>query len=270
MLSLPMFNKTDERFRSFGSAVAPLRPSQLGKFVSCPMSVFLVEQFGDSLGNKAAQTGNLVHAAVAEYHRKAADPAAGLEALTAAREQFPDGDWRKAETIFTAYAADPVNQNAQVFVVEHPVRLVLAPAADDPTGEPVVVEGTLDQIRIGGDGIPRVWDVKTGERLPADETVDEYLIQQAAYTLAARESVEPDVEPGGIIYTPNYSKPRGRRHLPLKIDVETCKMLMIAVVDVVATIRRGTPLFRPSAESCRYCPVRPFTQCSAMFKGVYS
>lgn len=254
--------KNDDRFSLFGTAARPLRPSRVHKLLTCPMSVFLAED--ESVGNVAAQTGNLVHSAAAEYHRITGTvdqrTEAGLAAIAAARDQFPDGNQEKAKTIFTAYAADKTNQEADVTHVEFPVRLDL----ESPDGVPIVIQGTLDQIRSG-----KVWDIKTGGRLDANQTVEEYLVQQAVYTLAARQTTGLDIQPGGIIYTPGYEKPRGRRHLPLTISVEQCKLIVTGVVPIVVALRQGTPQFRPSAEACKYCPVRPFSNCLSMFKGVF-
>lgn len=264
MISLPVFNKQDVRFREFGSARMPLRPSALGDLVKCPMSVFLSYCPGDDLGNAAAQTGNLVHAAAAEYHRKAGDVGAGAEALEAAREKFPDGDPVRARRIYRSYVEDPENQGADVPWVEQAVRLVLP----CEIGEPIVIEGTLDQVR-RKQGRLSVWDIKTGARMTGEETVEEHTFQQAAYTLAARECLDPEIVCGGIIYTAGYEKPLAKRHLPLKLSIDQCTMLMLEVVAAVATVRRGQPAFRPSESACKYCPVRPYTHCLSMFKGAY-
>lgn len=274
MISLPTYSKTDERFRQFGSVAMPLRPSSLHRLVACPMSAFLTwsPPGENSLGGKSAQTGNLVHAAVKIYHQTAGDVRAGAEALAAARAEFPDGDVKEAEKIFAAYVADPKNQAAQVVWAEQPVRVEIEAAPGDPTGEPIIVEGTLDQVRRDADGFPglSVWDVKTGDYLSSTEIVDEHRVQQACYVLAARETLDPSIVPGGIIYTPAYAKARGRVFLPLKMTVETCRMLLLNVAHSVSLIRRGVPLYRPSADACRWCPVRPYEQCSSQFHGAYA
>jgi hypothetical protein len=265
-----------EHFRLFGSRKYPLRPSKLIQFVRCPMSAFLSMTDDEGVGGQAADTGNLVHAAAAVYHRLKADGVsdakrleAGLAELDAAREKFPAGDAAKAAAIFRSYAADPENSQAETPWVEEKVRIELAPAPHDPTGEPVVIVGTLDQVRRHPNRRMKVHDIKTGSGKDATETVAEYLVQQAAYTLAARECLDGSIESGSIIYTPGYEKPRGRRHLPLNLSVEQCRLLLVPVVYAIAEIRRGVPAFRPGADSCKYCPVRPYTNCLSMFQGVY-
>lgn len=273
-IELPMYAGTHPDFRDYATDRRPLRPSALGQLLKCPMSGFLVWQAGDELGNTAAQTGNLVHSAAAEFHRTVGDldvrTGAGLAALQRAREEFPGGDPEKAVAIYTAYSRDPKNQTAVCLFVEEPVTLRLAPAPDDPTGEPIVIRGTLDQVRLEADGRKRVYDIKTGSAKDYNETLDEYILQQAAYTLAARQQLDPDVLPGEIIYTPGYERPRGRRFLPLSIGIPECYLLMQGIVSQVALIRRGVPIFTPSAGSCKYCPVRPYTNCLTHFRGVYA
>lgn len=273
MIELPLYAGTHPDFREYGTARRPLRPSALVQLLKCPMSGFLTYTDGDDLGNQAAQTGNLVHVAAAEFHRAVGELAgrkeAGLAALDAARLEFPGGDPDKAVYIFGQYAGDKKNQDAVTPWVEHKVNLRLAPAADDPTREPVVVIGTLDQVRLEPDGRLRVYDIKTGSAKDSNETLDEYVVQQCAYTLAARLDLDPRVEPGEIIHTPGYDKPRGRRFLPLKVTVEDCYLMMSAVVHQVSLIRQGIPLFTPSAENCKYCKVRPYTNCTTYYKAVY-
>lgn len=259
--------------RDFGSEARPLRPSKCGKLVACPMSVFLDD--GEDGGGPAAQTGNLVHSAVAAFHTHK-DVEAGLAALEAARQQFPKGNPDAARKNFRAYAADKTNDHKFVTHVEHQVRLDLAPAPDDPTGKPIVVIGTLDQVRLDftddrGNYYPghSVWDVKNGTRLDASESLDEHLIQQAVYVLGARQTLGFDVKPGGLILTPAYDKPRGRRFIPWKLSVRQCMLFCAPIVNAVALIRSGVATFKSSPDSCRYCQVRPFTNCASMYFGLY-
>jgi hypothetical protein len=272
MIELPVLRAVPAELRVFGSQARPLRPSKVAKLLGCSMAVVLTMS-DEGIGNGAAQTGNLVHDAAEAYHKVRGSQEdrvqAGLAALAAARSEFPDGDPAKADKIFRAYAADPENQDAVCLWVEAPVRLVLPAAPGDPTGEPIVIEGTLDQVRKHPDGRKRVWDIKTGGRLTADESVTEYLIQQATYTLAAIATLDPEIEPGGLIYTPGYEKSRGRRHVELPLTVESCKMILAAVPARVADVRRGVPTFTPSLEACRWCDMRPWPRCASAFTGFY-
>ncbi len=256
----------------FASETHPLRPSKAGQLLKCPMSSFLSVMSEDDGGNSAAHTGNLVHSAAAAYHRATGANAkrkeVGLAALAADLPKFPHGSKEKAETIFGKYADDPENEGADVPWVEQSVTLVLEPAPNDPTGKPVWIVGTLDQVR-RAKGRLRVWDIKTGAAKDTGETMDEYLVQQACYTLAAQQTLDPNIEPGGIIYTPGYEKPRGKRFLDLKLTTDRCKMLLAPLVQYVAILRGGTPLFTPSAGACAWCKMRPYTNCFNLFEGAY-
>lgn len=246
---------------SFASEERPMRPSRSAKFGGCPMSTIL-SMWAEDKGNEAAQTGNLVHDAVEKYHKEKEDRVnAGLAALETARLQFPGGDAKKAEKIFRAYASDPENVSAAVPWCEQQVTLRLAPAPEDRTGKPVVIQGTLDQVRENPDGSMTVWDVKTGSRLTGDETAEEYLIQQAVYLLAARQTLSESITRCGIIYTPAYESSRKRRHIPMALTVETAILLVAPLVHWVANVRSGVMQFRPSAESCKFCPVKPWPNC---------
>lgn len=279
MLSLNLVQANPPKdLSNFGSAACPLRPSRVAKFLGCPMSVVLTMWDEDKGGGTAAQTGNLVHDAAEAYHKAREDRvAAGMKALAAARSQFPEGDPIKAEAIFRSYAADRANQEAVVVWCEEPVTLTLAPAPEDPTGKPVVITGTLDQVRrdftcprgVFYPGLS-VWDIKTGARFDADDTVNEYLIQQATYTLAARQTLDASVTPGGLIYTPGYEKTRSRRFVGLPLTIPQCNILLAPVVHWVAAVRRGVPCFKPSAEACKFCPAKPWPNCVERARGVYN
>lgn len=248
----------------FASPAHPMRPSKSAKFAGCPMSTIL-SMWAEDKGNASAQTGNLIHDAVEAFHKtKDARVEAGLKALADARVQFPDGDPKKAEKVFRAYAADPENVLADVRYVEEPVSLWLAPAPEDKTGQPVVIEGTLDQVRVmpeDANGDWWVWDVKTGDRFTAEETATEYLIQQAVYMLAANQMLDSRIKRCGVIYTPNYEKNRGKRFVPLPLSLETAILLIAPLVHWVAQVRAGIMQFRPSVDSCAFCPVKPWPKC---------
>lgn len=271
MLSLAVYT-ANQHHLVFASHQRPLRPSSIPKLFKCPMSVFMANADDDE-SNAPADTGSLVHAGAAAFHKTDGDvqfrKEAGDNAIETSLPLFPRGDRSKALTIFAAYAADPTNQNAVVPWVEEKVTLTLAPSPCDPTQEPIVISGTLDQVRLDGDTLC-VWDIKTGSGKDANETNAEYVLQQCVYTMAARETLNPDILPGGFIYTPGYDKPRGRRFLPLGLSIEQCKTLLAPLPRIVSLIRQGVPLFMPSAGACQYCPVRPYTNCLTMYQGVFS
>lgn len=176
----------------FGSASNPLRPSRLGYLVLCHWRGLAkaLDMLQDESG-KAAGTGSAVHFAVAAFHRGEVDPVARMRAVSAT---FPLADMVEAERIFGRYVADPRNHNAEVVRIEFPIRLELDPKYLD--GPPIVIEGTLDQIR-RVDGFDEVWDVKTGDRTPL-YMQNVHALQLAAYAMGA------GVRPGGYIRTKGY------------------------------------------------------------------
>lgn len=228
----------------------------------------VLQMWEESASGAAADRGNLVHSAVHAFHQSTGDRVAqGLAALEAAREKFPTGDPKEAAKIFGSYAADPENANAKVRWIEQRVTLRLPCAPEDPTGKDVVFTGTLDQVRETAPGL-RVWDVKTGEAKDGPETGDEYAIQQAVYTLAAIQTLDPSIRPGGLIWTPGYKLKR-KVHLSLKQTVRACKILLAPLVHWVASVRRGEPVFRPSADNCKYCPFKRWPDCLDRFEGQF-
>lgn len=244
------------------------------------MSAVLNDDMVNDEGGDAAQTGNLIHAAAAAFHRTAASMGVkarteeGLAALEAARQSFPDGHRENAVATFRSYAEDKENQDADCPWVEQPIRLEIAAAPGDPTGEPIVIVGTLDQVRRGKDGVLRLWDIKTGSRRTGNESLEAYAIQQACYLLAARQKLAGDIMPGGLIYTPGYEKKYAKRFFPYTLTVDECMILVSTVPHTVSLIRSGVPLFRPGVDTCEYCRYKQkgrkgFHDCLTDFRTSY-
>jgi len=240
------------------------------------MSAVLNDLFDGDEAGSAAQSGNLLHSAAAAFHRAAASMGVkqrteeGLAALEAARQQFPDGDPAKARNWFIAYAGDKENQDADVPWVEQAVELKLEAATFDPTGEPIVVVGTLDQVRRARDGTLTLWDIKTGSRRTGKESLTAYAVQQATYLLAARECLADNIEPGGLIYTPGYEKRLGKRFFSYSMTVDECRLLVQHLVYTVALVRSGIPIFRPGVDTCEYCPCGTYDVCLPLYRTSYS
>ncbi len=249
---------------TFADDAHHLRPSSLLKLVNCPASAVMGLSILDDDGGSPAQTGTFFHA-LADAHHK------GTTAdLVRLRQENPAADEAKACKWFLAYAADPKNKGCVVHS-ELPVTLVLVADASDPTGAPVTIRGTLDQLRVGI--VPdtlEVWDIKTGSRHQPKEMLAEAHIQQAAYVLAARQTTKLDVRPGGIIRVVAYENKIATRHLrydekelsgDTPMTVAICEELLSQIPPIVAAIRRGERRFTPSADNCKYCPFKPYPTC---------
>lgn len=256
---------------SYATDKRPIRASAVAKFIACPMQIVL-NLCDDDEGGDAAQTGNLVHSGVAGFHKTggtlAQRVAASQAALEAARDRFPRGSVKEAHRHLAAYTADKENIDAEVPWCEEEVRYEIPADPTDPTGKAIVILGHLDQVRVK-DGKKKVWDLKTGDRLGPSDTVLEYLVQQSIYTLAGINSLDPDIEPGGIIYSPGYFKARTKVFLPLKLTIETCKVLLEPLALLVSLVRQGRPVFLPSPETCKWCDHGGYPKCYEKRKGFY-
>lgn len=251
-------------FFAFATADRPLRPSKLGKLLSCPMSYLLSADAGD--GNSYAQTGSMLHAGVAAYHKAQEDrEAAGLAAMAASRSTFSAADPADATRMYDKYIQDNENASAEVVWCEERVRLILPPDDSDPTGQAVHIAGTLDQVRRYPDGSMKVWDLKSS-KLPAEEQLLDYVIQQSAYVLAARATLDPGINFGGLICSRNYFIARAKVHnaFSLSVGVDSATLLIDAIRVVVANIRRGKTVFNPSVAICKYCDLKPYPNCNTL------
>lgn len=203
----------------------------------------------------AAQTGTLVHHAAEAFH-KGGD---GFDAIEVFRGQYPKGDPVRARKIFTAYSADSKNKDAKIVALETKIAFAIPAAPFDPTGEPVIVNGTLDQIREDSDGYKTVWDIKTGVTFYGTKALHHYAAQQALYTLAAGE----DVYPGGLICTDGYFRPGGKVFFPYKgVTRADFQQMLTKVAALVAFARMGQ-VIRTPGDVCDYCPHKTFEGCSS-------
>jgi hypothetical protein len=166
--------------------------------------------------------------------------------------------------MYAAYIADPKNTPPSIEVVwcEEPVTLILPPDDTDPTGQNVVISGTLDQVRRYPDGSLKVWDIKTS-KLSVDDQLQEYVVQQVIYTCAAQATLDPGIQMGGLICTRNYTVARAKIHVPwpLTFTASVRTMLLDSLRLAVANVRRGKKTFHPSVSACRFCEVKPYPNC---------
>jgi hypothetical protein len=118
-----------------------------------------------------------------------------------------------------------------------------------------VILGHIDQIRRDRrSGRMKVWDIKH-TAAGGQELLNTYSVQQACYLLAARQFLSPDIEPGGLIHTTPYAEGKryAKKFLPYTNTVDDCKLLVTALAYVVSTVRSGVPMFRPGADTCKWC-----------------
>lgn len=258
--------------RRFADAEHPLRASSLPQLIGCPMRQVLLDagMLSDESG-PAAQTGSLLHAYAATWHGNGKNESEAATRVDAsAATEFPLADPDAARRWFAAYTRDPRNTRAVLAGCEQSVTLTLPPADHDPTGQPVCVRGTLDQIR-EEDGGFRVWDLKTG-RPTGLVMLDSYALQLAAYTLAAAQWLGVDrMLPPGVIRLQGYDAkgcdpslaPPGVFFQSV-LSWERCQMLCDEVRNVVADIRSGRVDIRPGFSCSTICPARGTQTCLAL------
>lgn len=211
-------------------------------------------------GGKAADTGSAVHKAIATWHGNGFNVTEALAAMREGVQQYPLADLGDAELHFRPYCRDPRNAVPLAIgtTAERKVTLSLPPHENDPTRQPIVVQGTLDQLRQDG----AVWDVKTGKSHGGWDMLHDYALQLAAYAVAS------GTRPGGIIRTYGY-RVRGAADAESQPDgvffespwsLEECVMMLDAVRIVVAHIRAGEVWAGPGTH-CGWCPARGLENC---------
>lgn len=250
----------------FGTEAHPLRPSQLDQLNRCVLrgALLFMGEIRDESG-PAADTGSLVHAGVAAFHLSD-EVQAGLDAMSSALPKFPLADLDDATRSYGFYARDPRNKGAKVVKLECPVRAVLPCHPSDKSGRPVVVAGTLDQVRESR-GRWSVWDLKTGKESGWDY-IHEHALQQSAYCIAATQTFGREVHPGGLICSYGYrrrnaeepeSEPSGV-FFAIPWTLEECYMVIEGALERVARIREGALVPGPG-KHCGFCPARGLSGC---------
>jgi hypothetical protein len=159
----------------------------------------------DDPGGAAAEVGTLVHEVVAHWHRNGFDRDAAVARVGDWRQRFPRlasaGRFDEAPAHVAGYCGDPRNQIKPV-LLEQSVSLALPPHETDPTGQPVLLQGTLDQVRETPGGL-RLFDLKTS-RTEGAQMLDIYAYQVAAYCVMAGELLGEPVASGALIRSAGY------------------------------------------------------------------
>jgi hypothetical protein len=223
----------------------------------------------DDPGGAAAEVGTLVHEVVAGWHRNGLDRDAAVARVGDWRQRFPRlasaGRFDEALAHVAGYCGDPRNQ-VKPALLEQSVSLALPPHETDPTGQPVILQGTLDQVRETPGGL-RLFDLKTG-RTEGAQMLDIYAYQVAAYCVMASELLGEPVAPGALIRSAGYlasgavaaEQPWGV-FFWVPWGLGDCTALLDAVRLIVANVRRGEVNFGPGAHCLSACPARGLQEC---------
>jgi hypothetical protein len=244
----------------FATADRPLRSSGLRSLVECPwrsVLKYLAAEEEDDHG-VAGDTGSAMHKAAAAFH-KGKDLAESLGVMQAHTHEYPLADLQDAASLFLTYAQDPRNREATILLCEEKVTFTIAAAPEDPTGEAIVVEGTVDQVRMES-GRPRVWDIKTSKKDPT-EVRAKTTHQAAAYCIGASMRLNMPVHPGGIIMPRKYrADGSGPVFWHFTFKFEDIEQILLPVRLRVAEIRRKQ-LYHVPNENCGWCHQRSEEVC---------
>lgn len=261
---------TSKPLNHFASACYPLHPSEIREVLDCPWRIvmsYLSSGEGDE-GGQAADTGSAMHVAAAAYHKQKG-VAESIEEMQAGIAKYPKADMTDAANLFLAYAADPRNSTCEFLLVEAAITFSIAPAPEDETQAPIVVTGTVDQVRLIN-GIAKVWDIKTSKKPPM-EVLLESTFQLACYTLGASIALNRMVQPGGIVMPRQY-KGIDMATAPVfwhaSFGFDDLERLLSPLRSQVAKIRKGVIHHVPSAANCKYCPARGPDVCLPQLKKV--
>lgn len=217
----------------------------------------------DSVG-AAADTGSAVHKAIESMHHtgKAFDDC--IMDATAAQSKYPKVDWNEVRLHFRGYFDDPRNTAAKILAYETQFKTQISEAGVDWT-----LQGTFDQIRLDK-GRRMCYDIKTGSRCDAYETLMNHTLQLAAYWIGA-ETLGYSLDGVGIIYTYGYRK-RGAElpsptgvFLPHPMSRSDCTLLMKGVSRRIQSIRNGEIDIVPGTH-CNVCPARSVSVCIPLYK----
>jgi hypothetical protein len=242
----------------FGSAKHPLRCSALQTLATCPWRVVLEFMFADMRDESgpAADTGSAMHAAAAAWHLNEHNVAQAVEAMILRAGEFPLADLDEAASLFLQYSSDPRNVAADVVAIERNVDFVLPASHADPTGAPIVVRGTVDQVRREG-GRLLVYDIKTSKR-PGRELLDAHTYQIAAYCVGASVYFGQPVHPGSLICPRHYGRadPKtspGGVFFPFAWGFDDARFILWGIRRIVAAVRSGE-VWHLGGAHCRWCP----------------
>jgi len=269
---------------AFADKENPIRCSRLASIPRCSGRIFMLEFLDseDGEGGEAAQTGSLVHAGVAEFHRTEGRldtrKKAAWDAIAANREKFPLADETETRLFITPYMDDPRNINAEFArlpdgtkAIELGVDFSIAPHELDPIKQPIFIQGTYDQIRIGHWGVPSVYDLKCGK--PSGwQMIHDYAIQIAAYTYGAKQFWS-NIQVGKIIRAYGYRQrdavlpsPDGVM-LALPYSVDDIDILLDNIRLHVALVRMGDVQLNPGSH-CSYCEHGGLSGCVPRLKAI--
>lgn len=250
----------------------------------------------DDEGGPAAQSGSLTHEGVSAFHINQGTleerKKAAWDAIASAASKFPLAEINEVRLFIYPYMNDPRNINAKFFIynwtadeiksgkvnhrddrfsIERMLTFTLPPHSIDPTGKPIHVQGTYDQIR-NECGIPVLYDLKTGKPL-GWAMIHDYAVQQAAYVYGARQiPVLSNLIQSKLIRNHGYRTRENKGDSPDGVfwpmpwsKYEHIEWILENVRLHVALYRMGHIQFGPGIH-CTYCDFGGMPSCMPKFE----
>lgn len=242
----------------FGTKEHPIRCSSIPRIVRCNWrEVALFIKTIDNADRASADTGSAYHKAVSAWH-DSRDVRDAIQVMSEGKADYPLADLEEASELFLHYAGDDVNLTAKIFAKEQSHEWAIDCSERDETGQPIVIQGTFDQIREIEGGL-FVFDLKTGKPSGSDMLAD-HMLQVSAYAMGATNKYQRPVHPGGIIRARGYTSREKRVFYPYRHRIEHCHTLMDSLREIVAMIRSGNVFPNPGGY-CHYCEFLGVDKC---------
>lgn len=250
---------SSEWLENFGTESCPIRPSTIGVILGCSWRrVAVLAGYAMDEDKQAAQTGSLMHLGIAEWHKSGQKMSAKevYDIINKGMSTFPLADAMDAKLMAQTYMRHEINRNAKCVHVEQGVTFRVPPADHDKTQKEIVIEGTLDQVRLTADSIHKegdrlfVWDIKT-TKFPPNRVIPNYLLQLAAYAFAASQTFNEDIEMGGFIF-PRLMLKDNYGFIPARVNKAYFHSAFRTLANKIAEIRNGHISNTPG-DVCTYC-----------------
>lgn len=254
---------------SFATPEFPLHPSGMRQVLECPWRKAMEHMFygpdGEGDSGAPADTGSAMHAAAAAFHRGSSQ-SESLASMQERSAEYPKGDLTDAAGLFLAYANDPrcarvtpaAYPDGGVFI-EREITFSIAPHPTDPTGAPIAVLGTVDQVVVDDVGRLYVRDIKTTRHKPADK-IAEYELQIAAYCVGVAMKLGKPVHAAQLIF------PRHKCFVhQYEWSFDDVEHILEGVRLGVARIRAGE-LYHVRNSNCQWCPMKTPAMCMPALK----
>ena len=264
----------------FANADNPLRCSGIGELLPCTwraaIEYLAIDERGD---NYAAQVGSATHSAIAEWHRSSGDEKRAISVMMKdIKEKYTliekGAGAEEALEMFLRYSRDPRNIGIDTPIIEEKSSFSIPAHKKDPTGQPIVIQGTLDQLRYDSrKKAYYVYDIKTiklgGGDLICNHSLQIHLYTFTALATMARKGIkDAPIFPGSIVRTRSYLTRKNEKEVspsdvfwPIPSSFKAGYYILASIQEYVRRVRSGELDASPN-EGCKYCPSGGFDFCT--------